>query len=594
MKYLLTVLLILVFATGTHAQSFLYKKVTVQVNNRPLSEVFRMAEKQAGFYFSYNSNILRSDSLVSITHTNKSVEQLLLQLFGSRFQYQESDNYIIIRPSSSQQVWYINGIVTDLMTGLPISNATIYEPYQLVSAMTDENGYFRLQLKEKKTDVHINISKISYSDTVIAVSSASSQNIKVEINPVSYSLDSIVIENGRVEDTWLGRMMLSSRQKMNSLNLSNFFAQQPFQFSLTPGLGSHGRMGSQVIDRFSFNLIGGYTAGIGGFEIGTVFNIVKKDMKYVQVGGVFNIVGGKAEGIQVGGLYNQVLENMNGVQVGGLANRVQKQVIGLQAGGLGNIVQAEVSGMQIGGLYNQAKRVHGVQVGGLANIDSGGLSGMQIAGLYNHAREVTGMQISGLVSNSVKTMRGVQISGLVNYARHLKGLQIGLINIADTSEGYSFGLINIVKKGYHKLSVFSSDLHPVNLAFRAGSYHFYSILTAGTGIDNNRKSFSAGYGLGSEINISDKITVNPELTGHWVYTGDTSSSNSIVRAQLNLQYKLTPVISIYLGPSFSVMHDDRLMRKAGYKSDFVNGAPSVIFSEKISGWIGWNIGLSFF
>ena len=296
--------------------------------------------------------------------------------------------------------------------------------------------------------------------------------------------------------------------------------------------------------------------------------------------------------MQVGGIYNQVLGGVKGVQVGGMANMVQREATGIQVGGLANIVQENLKGIQVGGLYNQAKTMNGIQVGGLANINPKEVIGIQVAGLYNHAQSMGGIQVAGLANNSMKKMNGLQIAGLINYTRHLKGVQIALINIADTSEGYSLGLINIIRKGYHKLSIFSNDLHPVNLAFRTGSYHFYSILTAGTSIDQNNKSYSVGYGVGSEFNLSKKFTFNPEITEHWVYTGDSTFS-SIARAQLNVHYKASKLISIYAGPSFSVMYSDR-SKVAGYKSDFVNGAPSVIFSNKIFGWIGWNIGISLF
>ena len=52
-------------------------------------------------------------------------------------------------------------------------------------------------------------------------------------------------------------------------------------------------------------------------------------------------------------------------------------------------------------------------------------------------------------------IEGVQVSGILNYTRIPKGIQVGLINIADSSDGYSIGLINIVRKGYHKISAYS-------------------------------------------------------------------------------------------------------------------------------------------
>ncbi len=140
---------------------------------------------------------------------------------------------------------------------------------------------------------------------------------------------------------------------MNSLNLDGFFSKQPFQFSLTPGLGSHGRMGAQVINKFSLNILGGYTAGVNGFELGTLFNIVKQDMKYVEIAGLFNIVGGKASGIQVAGLYNSVLDSVSGIQIAGLSN----------------IAARDMKGIQVGGIYNHAYHSKGVQIAGIGTIN---------------------------------------------------------------------------------------------------------------------------------------------------------------------------------------------------------------------------------
>jgi hypothetical protein len=36
------------------------------------------------------------------------------------------------------------------------------------------------------------------------------------------------------------------------------------------------------------NVIGGYTAGVDGLEMGGVFNINQKDVRYFQMAGVFN------------------------------------------------------------------------------------------------------------------------------------------------------------------------------------------------------------------------------------------------------------------------------------------------------------------
>ena len=58
--------------------------------------------------------------------------------------------------------------------------------------------------------------------------------------------------------------------------MKNFFETRPFQVSLVPGLGSHGKMSGQVVNNFSLNVFGGYTAGTNGSELGGLFNIDKK------------------------------------------------------------------------------------------------------------------------------------------------------------------------------------------------------------------------------------------------------------------------------------------------------------------------------
>lgn len=575
------------------AQHYLHKKVTLHVKNKPVAGVLKTIEQQGNFYFSYNNNIIREDSLVSLSAVNKEVQQVLESLFGKRYLYIERDNYIILQPALSNQYWYVSGVVIDKSTGERVSNATVYERQQLVSTMTNEQGYFRLQLKERRPDVNISVSKISYSDTLVVLSSAAQQaELTLSIAPVAYQLDSVVISG--VERTWLGSAFLSSKQTMNSLNLNSFFSKQPFQFSLTPGLGSHGRMGAQVINKFSFNVFGGYTAGVNGFELGTLFNIVKKDMKYAQIAGVFNIVGGSVSGVQIAGLHNTVLDSMSGVQVAGLTNVVSRkmkgvQVAGLynhavygegvQVGGLGNIALRQAAGVQIGGFFNCTKKMNGTQIAGFANVN---------------VKKMKGIQIAGLANVSVKEVSGLQIAGFVNFTKVLKGVQIGFINIADTSEGYSIGLLNIVRKGYHKISISTSELQHLNIAYKSGNQKLYSILVGGFQLTDKEQAYSFGYGLGSDMRLGKGFYFNPELTSLYVYTGNWEQQNLLNRLQINIKYRLGKFCSIYMGPAVSILYAKPVGYVEGYRSDFINGYPSFSMGKEVTGWIGWNIGFELF
>jgi len=441
----------------------------------------------------------------------------------------------------------------------------------------------------------LTISKEFYSDTTVLIEPRHNQELSITLMPLENTAENITIspqdlllpdslkprfaddilhrlpvvrkDTTVVERTGVGRFLLSTKQKVQSLNLKNFFTERPFQVSVVPGVGTHGRIGAQVVNNFSLNMFGGYTAGTNGLEIGGLFNIDKKDVQYVQAAGLFNAVGGQVRGVQVAGINNTVLDSVKGVQ----------------ASGIGNLVKGKMTGLQIGGIYNHVT-------------DS--VKGVQAAGIGNFARrKVSGMQISGIMNFSNKSTDGVQISGVINYSKRLRGVQIGLINIADTSSGYSIGLINIVLKGYHKLSISTNEIMEVNAAFKTGNSKLYSILLAGLNTGTTTKIYSVGYGLGSELplNKKKKFTINPELTSQNLYLGSWDYTNILNRISVNLNFKLNKYVSIFAGPSYAVLISDQEKVFPGFQSPLLlNGDRLNNIGRNVSGWIGWTAGINFF
>lgn len=546
----------------SHAQNLLNRIISIEAEQQPLSKILKDIGRQGDFYFSYNSVILKSDSLVSLVLNQKTVKQVLDALFEGRYQYKESGKYIIIQPAVLNQTYIISGYVQDSKTGERISDATVYEPRQLVSAFTDDHGFFRLALKNKEAAAIINISKISYTDTSVIIPSGHDEQLNVVISSSPLELNSVYVYN-KVEKAWLARLFISSRQRVQSLNLSNFFANQPVQVSLVPGLGTHGRLGAQVVNKVSLNVVGGYTAGVNGLELAGGFNLVKKDMKKVQIAGAFNVVGGNVKGMQMAGYHNEVLDSL----------------LGLQASGFSNRVKTGVKGMQLSGFYNQA---------------SSSAAGVQATGGINVAGKAKGVQLAGIANISKREMSGVQLGGFFNYAKRLKGVQIGFINITDTSEGYSIGLINI-SRNYHVLTVYADELAPVNFSFKSGNKKLYGIMTVGFNFINNHKLIYLGYGFGSEINFSKSFFISPELRWGYVYTGKGGHDNDLVKFNLNANFRLGKSVSVFAGPSFSMFRTNQIHAVDGYQFPL----PSAHYSkfnmgDKWSGWIGWQVGINLF
>jgi hypothetical protein len=189
------------------------------------------------------------------------------------------------------------------------------------------------------------------------------------------------------------------------------------------------------------------------------------------------------------------------------------------------------------------------------------------------------------------------VAGVINYAKKLKGVQVGLINIADSSDGYSIGLINIILKGYHKLSFSTNEVLNLNAGFKTGNSKLYSILVAGINLENNKKAYSFGYGLGSEIILNKKrsLSLNPELSSQYLYLGSWNYTNILNRAQLNLHIHISKFLSVFAGPAYTAFISDQTSGIAGYKFPVPGNLDHTHeFSNKVKGWIGWNIGVHIF
>jgi hypothetical protein len=609
---------ILLFSFTVSAQSVLNRTVSFAVNRQPLDQVLEILSNKADFYFSYNSNIIKRDSLVTLTITNRTVKQVMEQLFPEGYEYRESGNYIILRRTpikmtvitnrtvSEEKLYYVSGYILDDQTGETVSNASIYEKNQLANAISDGQGYFKIKLKSRYDKAALTVSREFYEDTTIIIEPKYNQQLSIAIMPVEVSdktitiapytfeaPDSIVIavrkadsthwlytyrktDSVKVEKTAMGKWLLHTWQRVQTINLQKFFVARPYQISLLPWLSTNGRLNSQVINNVSLNIWGGYSGGVKGVELAGWFNIDKKDVRWLQGAGWFNIVGGQVDGVQLAGIHNTVLDSVTGVQAAGISNFVRRKFIGAQLSGIYN---------HVGGSMN------GLQAAGIGNFANNGTTGAQVAGVLNvNRRNIRGAQIAGVLNVNFQETKGAQIAGVINYTKKLSGVQVGLINIADTSDGYSIGLINIIFKGYHKLSVYGNEEFPFNAAFKTGNSKLYSILLAGVEPTKDNKAYTFGYGLGREFNLNKKLAANGEISVQHVYLGTWDYLNLLTRMEAHLNFRLGKYLSVFAGPAVSLYYSEQTAKIPGYKQNI----RSMKTGDKVKGWFGFSAGVNIF
>ncbi|HVX48792.1 MAG TPA: hypothetical protein VHB48_01495, partial [Chitinophagaceae bacterium] len=258
-------------------------------------------------------------------------------------------------------------------------------------------------------------------------------------------------------------------------------------------------------------------------------------------------------------------------------------VTGVQVAGINNLVHGTFNGVQVSGVYNHT---------------AGTVTGIQAAGIANYTRSYTkGIQVSGIANVSNLALNGIQAAGIFNYTKKLHGLQVGLINIAGSSDGYSIGLINIVVHGYHKINLAANEVLPFNITLKTGNHHLYSMLLGGINAKQGEKLYSFGYGLGTELRLTKFLSINPEISTQYTYRGSWKYTN--------LLNKFTPQVNITLikglitltgGPVLNFYYSNQDADFAGYKTTVAPAGYHFynLHNNRLTGWTGWNAGVTIF
>ncbi|WP_017258155.1 peptidase associated/transthyretin-like domain-containing protein [Pedobacter arcticus] len=602
LKNILLLVAIYSVTPATYAQNNLAKRITINAQNEHLQNVLQELSKKGEFTFSYNTSILPKDSLVSLKAYNMMVQDILDSLLNGNFEYKEASNYVVLRPCPNSlslipekseplgRKYVVSGYIIDNANGLKIKDASVYDKQLLKSTLTDHQGYFKLKIKTNNQAIRLTVTKDQYKEITVtmlpAVTVGRNDSAQYGFQP----------GNGVIA-TYFGKVFVSSRQRVQNINLAGFFSQSPVQVSFIPGLSTHGFYNSQMVNTVSLNALAGYSAGVNGVELAGLFNVNKYNVKNFQGAGLINTVGGTVDGVQLAGIGNVVLDSVQAFQGAGIFNAVKSNFSGVQMAGIVNANKGTLNGTQMAGIANlSGKQVKGTQLAGIVNVSVKGLKGAQFAGIGNTTiKPVNGWQMAGIYNVSVDSLKGGQLAGIVNYTKKLKGFQMGLVNIADTLEGVSLGLLNLSKNGYHKLAISSNEVTNVNLALITGNAKLYTAIRAGYNLSDTAKVFSFGVAMGHDFVLSKKLAIGAQMSYDQLYLGSWKHSSSLVKAGTNVQLQLIKGLALFAGPYYNVYFTNQTNKFKNYSYPILNrGLAYHSYSNKVKGWIGFEAGIRLF
>ncbi len=585
----LSVLLVLTcgFFSLVAQSTLLERRITLTLEGETVEASLRKISEAGNFIFSYSPAILDGGETVHHRFVNRTVREVLDQLFAGTLRYTVRGNYIILTRETPQrsdkETTVITGFVVDEDTGKRLENVSVYDPVTLSSAITDSKGYFRIAMEQPASEVILAVNRQDYQDTVVVLpwhNRLLQIPIRLHADKITAVADTL---GSRVQQIWNKRK--STRDSVVVQPDDTLY--RVAQMSFVPFLGTNGKLSDQTINQYSLNVLGGQALGL----------------QKVEVAGLFNMERGPVSGVQFAGLYNGVAGSVNGAQIAGVTNVTKSTSTGVQVAGVTNITVDATRGAQIAGVANLTLGAHrGVQLAGVTNLATDDYRGAQLSGAVSIAvRDARGLQMGGLANIALKRFRGVQVAGFLNYAGINEGVQIAPFNIADSSSGVPLGVISFVRKGYHKIEVSVDEVFYNNVSFRTGADRFYNILTVGAKPSSYKEAetfWTFGYGFGTAPRlVGRRLFLNVDLTSNQIVHGNRIENLDLLnKLYLGLDYAFLKKVSLAVGATWNVNITQRAA--ADYPALFTDYQPHIFFDHagdhhRTRMWIGGKIALRF-
>lgn len=205
---LFAILTILCTRKGLLAQQvMLSKKLTLNVENRPLSDVLKKIDRKSNTRIMYLLDVLKETRPVSIHLENASLKEILDKCMeGQGLYYEVMPAYIVVKkagvPAEKQQVVAVlfrnidGWILSEKQE--PLAGATIAVRGSKQKVTSDEKGYF--SLKEVASDAILKVNCINCETKEIQVKN-SDNTLKVVLAAAIWNLEEIKLSSGYGELT---------------------------------------------------------------------------------------------------------------------------------------------------------------------------------------------------------------------------------------------------------------------------------------------------------------------------------------------------------------------------------------------------------
>lgn len=225
-------------------------KVSIKKANVPLEEILSEIENQTNYLFMY-SDAINTKQRTSIKASNKSVAEVLKELFEGKVAYEMEGNHIILS-SRTKETGSVqqdkNGIVVTGQVvdelGTPIIGATLLEKgVPANGAITDIDGNFSIRVSKGAV---LQVSYIGYK--TLEVTATNNAPLKIQLQEDSKQLDEVVVMGYTIQsrNTLTGSATALNEKKLKDVAVANVSAMLEGKvsgMSVTTPSGKPGEVG---------------------------------------------------------------------------------------------------------------------------------------------------------------------------------------------------------------------------------------------------------------------------------------------------------------------------------------------------------------
>ncbi|SHG02617.1 TonB-linked outer membrane protein, SusC/RagA family [Salegentibacter echinorum] len=202
LKMKLTTLLLIISLFKIHANTYSQnKKITLDLKNATIEEVFQSIEERSEFSFLYNQSKIDINRKVSLNVHKKTISDILDSLFSSTdIYFKVKKKQIILKkgkpkekimPATTnviQETITVTGTVTEAGSGMPVPAANILEVGTTNGVMSDFDGNYSIEVSEGAT---LKVSYIGYATQEVEVNG--SNEIDIALEQDAAALDEVVV-----------------------------------------------------------------------------------------------------------------------------------------------------------------------------------------------------------------------------------------------------------------------------------------------------------------------------------------------------------------------------------------------------------------